>query len=150
MVNIRLATNADTHHIVRFNHAMALETEGKQLNADTLTQGVTGLLAQPELGFYLIAEMDSQPVASLMITYEWSDWRNGLFWWIQSLYVLPEYRRQGIYKSMYQQLQTMAAEHDRPVAGFRLYVEQDNSIAQQTYRDCGMNLCHYQLFEQSI
>jgi GNAT superfamily N-acetyltransferase len=150
MINIRLATIADTQQIARFNSAMALATEDKHLSIDTLTQGVSGLLAHPEFGFYLVAEVDSQPVASLMITYEWSDWRNGLFWWIQSLYVLPKYRKQGIYKSMYQYLQDLASKEKATVVGFRLYVDKDNSNAQQVYKRCGMDSCHYQMFEQTV
>ena len=83
-----------------------------------------------------------------MVTYEWSDWRNGLIWWIQSVYVKPEYRRQGIYRAMYQQLQTMAKASSVPVCGFRLYAEIDNANAHMTYKDCGMKQCDYLMFEE--
>lgn len=149
MLKIRIAESSDAPLLSANNCAMALETENKVLDPQAATLGVEGLFAQPQFGFYLVAEVDGIPAATLMVTYEWSDWRNGLFWWIQSVYVKAEYRRQGIYRAMYQQLQAMAEASSVPVCGFRLYAETENSKAQATYKDCGMKLCDYVMFEQS-
>lgn len=125
---------------------MAQETEGKMLDSDTLTQGVKGLLIHPEYGFYLVAERDGDILGSLAVTFEWSDWRNALFWWIQSVYVSPSARRQGIYASLYSRVQRMAKEKGN-VCGFRLYVEKDNQVAQQTYEKLGMQECQYFMYQ---
>ncbi|UTW44451.1 GNAT family N-acetyltransferase [bacterium SCSIO 12696] len=148
MTRIREATEADRDSLVAFNCAMALETEDKVLPRDTVAAGVANLLQRPELGFYLVAEESGEVVASLMITGEWSDWRNGLFWWIQSVYVRPEYRRRGIYRQLYQEVERLAQERG-DVCGFRLYVERDNLRAQQTYRALGMEETVYQMYEQA-
>src|SRR6266496_6687259 len=104
MIDIRIAKNEDFESLVAFNLAMAIETEGKQLNETILRAGVNYLLETPQFGFYALAEDRSgdsaRIIGSLMITYEWSDWRNGLFWWVQSVYVKPEYRRQGVYRKL--------------------------------------------------
>ena len=149
MLKIRTASLEDAQLFSSHNCAMALETEDKILDPVASLAGVEGLFERPQFGFYLVAEVDSVPAATLMVTYEWSDWRNGLFWWIQSVYVKAEYRRQGIYRAMYQQLQAMAEASSVPVCGFRLYAETENSKAQATYKDCGMKLCDYVMFEQS-
>jgi ribosomal protein S18 acetylase RimI-like enzyme len=93
--------------------------------------------------------VDGIPAATLMVTYEWSDWRNGLFWWIQSVYVKADFRRQGLYSAMYEELKVMAAAQETPVCGFRLYAETDNHNAQATYNNCGMQVCDYIMFEQA-
>lgn len=144
---IRTAVPADADFIIESNCAMALETEQKELSREVVSRGVRTLFDRPELGFYLVAVMDEQPVASLMITTEWSDWRNGLFWWVQSVYVEPDFRRQGIYRQMYRYVQTLAEEQGG-VCGFRLYVERENRHAQQTYQSLGMSECDYRLYEQ--
>ena len=144
---IRKASKSDAHAIAQFNIAMAMETEGKELVRNEIESGVLGLLNHPEYGFYLVAESDDKIVGSLMITYEWSDWRNGLFWWIQSVYVLPEFRRKGVYRAMYEKIKKMAAD-DPMVWGFRLYVEKENHPAQQTYLNLGMKETHYRMFEE--
>ena len=149
MLKIRTASLEDAQLLSSHNCAMALETEDKILDPVASLAGVEGLFERPQFGFYLVAEVDSVPAATLMVTYEWSDWRNGLFWWIQSVYVKAEYRRQGIYRAMYQQLQAMAEASSVPVCGFRIYAETENSKAQATYKDCGMKLCDYVMFEQS-
>lgn len=143
---IRRATLEDAETIAAFNIAMALETENKALDANTVQAGVASLFDAPELGFYLVAEADGQIVASLMITTEWSDWRNGLFWWIQSVYVSPLFRRQGLFSQLYRHVESLA-KGDSRVCGFRLYVEKENEIAQSTYRSLGMKETHYRLFE---
>jgi ribosomal protein S18 acetylase RimI-like enzyme len=145
-MRIRLAMPADAGVLIEFNAAMALETEGKELLTEVIGAGVRSLLGNPAAGFYLLAEQDSV-VGSLMITKEWSDWRNGTFWWIQSVYVQPEFRRQGVYKKLYRHVQELAA-NDPKVCGFRLYVERENSRAQATYRALGMKQTHYLVFEE--
>jgi ribosomal protein S18 acetylase RimI-like enzyme len=145
-MRIRLATPADAESLIEFNAAMALETEGKELLTGVIGAGVRSLLGNPAAGFYLLAEQDSA-VGSLMITKEWSDWRNGTFWWIQSVYVRPEFRRQGVYKNLYRHVQELAA-NDPKVCGFRLYVERENSRAQATYSALGMKQTHYLVFEE--
>ena len=145
-MRIRLATPADAQVLVEFNAAMALETERKELLPEVIGAGVRSLLANPAAGFYVVAEQE-RPVGSLMITKEWSDWRNGTFWWIQSVYVRPQFRRQGVYKRLYRHVQELAA-HDSAVCGFRLYVERENSRAQATYDALGMKQTRYLVFEE--
>jgi ribosomal protein S18 acetylase RimI-like enzyme len=145
-MRIRLATPADAGVLIEFNAAMALETEGKELLPDVIGAGVRSLLGNPAAGFYLLAEEDSA-VGSLMITKEWSDWRNGTFWWIQSVYVRPQFRRQGVYKNLYRHVQELASK-DPAVCGFRLYVERENERAQATYSALGMKQTHYLVFEE--
>ena len=147
MLTIRTADHLnDSTTIVEHNCAMALETEGKVLAAEL---GVKGLFDRPQFGFYLLANIGEKPAASLMVTYEWSDWRNGVFWWIQSVYVKTEFRRQGIYAAMYSELKKMASESHTPVCGFRLYAETENIKAHATYMSSGMNACNYIMFEET-
>jgi ribosomal protein S18 acetylase RimI-like enzyme len=143
----RVATAHDAAVLAEFNAAMALETEGKQLLPEVIGAGVRSLLGRPGSGFYLVAETEGQVVGSLLITKEWSDWRNGELWWIQSVYVRPAWRRQGIYKRLYRHVQELAAK-DPAVCGFRLYVERENRQAQTTYRALGMTETHYLVFEE--
>lgn len=145
-MRIRLATPADAAVLVEFNAAMALETEGKELLPGVIGAGVRGLLDNPVAGFYVLAETE-RVIAALMITKEWSDWRNGSFWWIQSVYVRPEARRQGVYRRLYRHVQEMAAK-DPQVCGFRLYVERENRAAQATYAALGMKETRYLVFEE--
>jgi ribosomal protein S18 acetylase RimI-like enzyme len=145
-MRIRLATPADAAVLIEFNAAMARETEGKNLLPEVVGAGVHSLLANPAAGFYVIAEVE-RVLAALMITKEWSDWRNGSFWWIQSVYVRPEARRQGIYRRLYRHVQEMAAQ-DPKVCGFRLYVERENRAAQATYGALGMKETRYLVFEE--
>lgn len=150
-INIRIANESDTDALVDFNRRMARETEGLELKAEILRPGVEGLLRNNQYGFYVIAEdtNNKTPAGGLMITYEWSDWRNGLVWWIQSVYVMPDYRRHGIYRRLYDFVKEKAKEEDN-VRGFRLYVEKENRIAQQTYSKLGMEESHYLMFEEMI
>jgi GNAT superfamily N-acetyltransferase len=145
-LRIRAAESRDTDVLADFNVAMALETENRQLDPPTVQAGVAGMFAQPQLGFYLVAELDQRVVGSLMVTYEWSDWRNKCFWWIQSVYVEPAYRRQGIFTRLFQAVRTQASRRD-DVCGLRLYVEQHNRIAQSTYTSLGMDETHYDMYE---
>ena len=147
-INIRLAQLSDAEDIATFNQIMAKETEEKVLLPDVVLAGVNTLLKNPSQGFYIVAEIDFKVVGCLMITKEWSDWRNGVFWWIQSVFVKQEYRRRGIYRRMYQFIKQLANKKD-DVCGFRLYVEQNNNIAQETYRVLGMTQLPYLMFEES-
>ena len=149
--SVRLAEERDAPALVEFNRAMARETEAKELDAAVLTAGVRGLFRQPQYGFYVVAEAAesgaSEVIGSLMVTYEWSDWRDGLFWWIQSVYIKPGFRRRGVYRSLYEFVKAHAAE-DASVRGFRLYVERENAAAQRTYESLGMAETHYRLYEE--
>ncbi len=144
---IRKATPQDLADIVAFNQAMAFETEGLELDGAVLQRGVQTLLAQPSRGFYLVAEQDGNIAASLMVTFEWSDWRAKDYYWIQSVYVQPAFRRQGLYRALYQHVKQLALENGS-AASFRLYVEQDNLVAQSTYQALGMEQSHYLMFEE--
>jgi ribosomal protein S18 acetylase RimI-like enzyme len=144
---IRLARKSDAPVIAEFNRAMALETEGRQLTARQLATGVARLFDRPDYGFYVVAEVAGELAGCLMVTYEWSDWRNGVYWWVQSVYVRPEYRRRGIYRLLYRYLKQRAARAGN-VCGFRLYVHKDNVVAQRTYRTLGMRDAHYRVFEE--
>ncbi len=145
-LRIRTATLADMDRIAAFQQAMALETEGKELDATTLRQGVAGVFEAPEKGFYLVAVADAAVVGSLLITYEWSDWRNATFWWIQSVYVDAGWRRRGVYRAMYDHVLSLAGSRG-DVCGIRLYVERTNAVARQTYDRLGMHKSHYDLYE---
>ena len=134
---VRPATPADLPTVVAFNAALANETEGKRLDPATLAAGVAAALADPAKGHYAVAEEAGRVVGQCLVTLEWSDWRNGWFWWIQSVYVLPAARRGGVFRDLYRHLEAAAAA--RPdVIGLRLYVERDNARAQATYASLGM------------
>ncbi|WP_455244001.1 GNAT family N-acetyltransferase [Petrachloros mirabilis] len=150
---VRVAGEADVEEIVAFSAAMALETEGRQLDVTTLRAGTLSLLATPEHGFFMVAEAlrakSRQLVGQTMITYEWSDWRNGMFWWVQSVYVHPDWRRQGVYRRMYETILTRAKS--RPgVCGIRLYVEQENHKAQTVYQRVGLAPSAYIVYEKDF
>jgi GNAT superfamily N-acetyltransferase len=145
-MRIRLAQRRDAPALIAFNAGLALETESKVLFPEVIAAGVRRLLRHPESGFYVVAEEAGEVLGGLMITTEWSDWRNGNFWWIQSLYVRPEHRRRGIYKRLYQFVRQLAASR-RSVCGFRLYVERANRRARAAYRDAGMEETRYAMYE---
>ena len=148
-MNIRIATPADADSLVEFNQAMALETESKQLDPDILRRGVEAVFNNEKKGFYVVAEEGGKIVGGLMITYEWSDWRASWFWWIQSVYIVPEARGQGVYTRLYDFVKTKAADA-KNVCGFRLYVETENLHAQKVYEKVGMTASHYLLFEENL
>jgi ribosomal protein S18 acetylase RimI-like enzyme len=148
-IEIRKAQPHDALQLVEFNIAMARETEGKDLSADVVSAGVRSLFDNPQHGFYVVARVGGEVVGALMVTTEWSDWRNGEFWWIQSVYVMPEFRRRGIYRKLYRFVRARAAESGH-VCGFRLYVERDNMIAQRTYRNMGMEETSYKILEELL
>jgi ribosomal protein S18 acetylase RimI-like enzyme len=143
---IRPAQFKDKEAIIRFQSEMAQETEQLTLDENILEKGVTAALSDRNKGFYIVAEIDGEVVASLMITYEWSDWRNGLVWWIQSVYVLPAHRGSKVYSAMYAHIKEMAQRNDS-IRGIRLYVDKTNTKAMKVYEKLGMNGEHYGLFE---
>lgn len=143
---IRLAKIDDSFAISGFQLKMAIETENLQLETETVGKGVNAVFEKPELGQYFVAEKDGQIIASMLTTFEWSDWRNAQVWWLQSVYVIPEFRRQGIFKRMYEFVKILA-ENDDNVGGIRLYVDKTNVRAQEVYKAVGMNGEHYQVFE---
>jgi GNAT superfamily N-acetyltransferase len=145
-INVRPATVDDTEFLVRGNAQLALETEQLSLDVDRLRSGVHAVFGDPARGFYLIAEVDGTRVGQMMITYEWSDWRNGVFWWIQSVYTVPEVRRRGVFRALYAQAEALARQRGS-VCGLRLYVDIHNRPAQETYRRCGMQETAYRMFE---
>jgi len=143
---VRPARAQDADDIARFNLAMALETEGKALDPATLRAGVDAVLADARHGFYLVAEADGANAGCLMITYEWSDWRNGQWWWLQSVYVPEEFRRRGVFRALHAEAERRARATSG-VIGLRLYVERENVNAQSTYARLGMHDSGYRLFE---
>ncbi len=147
-LSVRRGVPADADSVADMNARMALETEAKTLDRATVTAGVRAALADSSRGLYFIAEKDGVVVGQTMFTLEWSDWRNGWMWWIQSVYVKAEARRQGVFKALYQHI-VEAAKAAGDVVGIRLYVEEENHTAQQTYLSLGMERTHYQLRERS-
>ncbi len=148
-IGIRKANSVDTEIITSFNSRMAWETEGRRLDPLILVQGVSMILQNPSRGFYLLAEIEGNVVGQCMITYEWSDWRSGDFWWIQSVYVVPDFRRKGVFKAIYSHVVEAARATDF-VVGIRLYVEQDNTKAIQTYQNLGLHPAHYSMHEHDF
>ena len=146
---IRLASSADVDVLVQFNAAMAQETEAKTLDPQVLRAGVAAVLAESRRGFYLIAEQAGEVAGCLMITYEWSDWRNGDWWWLQSVYVRPQHRRGGVFRALYAHVERLATTRD-DVVGVRLYVERDNRRAQQTYQALGMREDQYRMYAKPL
>jgi ribosomal protein S18 acetylase RimI-like enzyme len=144
---VRPARPDDAEILVAFDRAMARETEGRDLDLETLEAGTVALLAQPERGRVFVVELDGEVVATLSLTLEWSNWRNGYFWWIQSVYVSPAHRRAGHYRRLHEHVAALAAR-DPQVCGIRLYVEHENRTAQTTYRAMGMDETGYRIFEQ--
>jgi ribosomal protein S18 acetylase RimI-like enzyme len=144
-MRIRGATLEDAEVIAAYNAAMALETEHKRLDMAVLRAGVEGAIARPEAATYYLAEVGARVVGQLMVTFEWSDWRNGMFWWIQSVYVHPEFRSRGIFGALYRHVECLA--RDAGACGLRLYVERDNVGAQSAYRRLGMTDSGYLVYE---
>lgn len=161
-ISVRDATRADIDRIAGFQQAMAMETEGRTLDADTIRRGVTAVFDDPLKGFYIVAVVDEgdcnsggdsgddggvdKVVGSLLITYEWSDWSAATWWWIQSVYVDAAWRRKGIYRTLYEHILSMTDGRD-DICGIRLYVERTNTVAQKTYSALGMSHSHYDMYE---
>ena len=148
-INVRTANVDDIDNVVRFNCDMAFETERMVLDQKKLVLGVSAVLVDSDLGFYLIAEVERNVIGQLMITKEWSDWRNSMFWWIQSVFVKLEYRRIGVYTALHAKVLEMAKEETN-VCGVRLYVERENIVAKQTYSRLGMTHSNYDMFEVAL
>lgn len=145
-IRVRRAASGDLETLVEFNAAMAWETEGKTLDPARLRAGVTAVLEHEARGFYLVAELSGRIVGQLLVTTEWSDWRNGDFWWIQSVYVGPGHRRLGVYRTLHRHVQAEARRRD-DVCGLRLYVDRDNHVARQVYASLGMQDSGYDMLE---
>jgi ribosomal protein S18 acetylase RimI-like enzyme len=145
-IEIRQANEHDLKIILNFNLQMALETEGLELPSEVLRKGILAGLQNPDIALYFVAEIEGVIAGSLMITKEWSDWRNSWVAWIQSVYVKPNYRRRGIYTALYQHITNFVNQSDS-FGGIRLYVDKTNENAIKTYKALGMNGEHYQLFE---
>ena len=141
-LSIRRATSADVETIVKYNAALAWESEAKVLDEAVLRAGVLAALEDPIKGFYVMAERAGEIVGMTAITYEWSDWRNGWYWWIQSVYVREDARRQGVFTAIYRHLEAEAIS-DPAIIGIRLYVDKDNVRAQATYQALGLAVEHY-------
>ena len=149
-LNVRIARPEDALTIESFSAAMALETEGRRLDLDRLHRGTIALIKNPAQGFFFVAELEQgdnrQLLGQLMVTFEWSDWRNGVFWWIQSVYVAPGWRRQGVFRRMHENV-VAAAKASPNVCGVRLYVDRHNNAAQEVYRKVGLAPSSYAMFE---
>jgi GNAT superfamily N-acetyltransferase len=145
MILIRKANPSDAPAIIDFQQKMAWETEKMTLSLKTVTKGVNAVFEEKSRGEYFVAESDGRVVASLLITFEWSDWRNCNVWWFQSVYVIQEYRRQGIFRKMYTHVRELAEKEG--IAGLRLYVEANNTRAKNTYEALGMSSEHYSFYE---
>jgi ribosomal protein S18 acetylase RimI-like enzyme len=148
-VSLRQATLSDAPTIVRFNALLASETEQITLDHDRLLKGVEALLRDATKGFYIVAESNKVIVGQLMITYEWSDWRNGVFWWIQSVYVERGSRGAGVFKMLFEHIHALARSSPN-VCGLRLYVEKTNTRAKQTYERLAMHSSHYEMYEMDF
>ncbi|MFO0705364.1 MAG: GNAT family N-acetyltransferase [Nitrospira sp.] len=148
VLRVRRAHVGDLESIVSFSLEMAQETEGRRLDRSRLRQGTGSLLNTPEHGFFMVVEQPetSQIIGQLMITYEWSDWRNAVFWWIQSVYVTPAWRRQGVFRRLHATV-LAEAKKDPRVCGVRLYVDATNRIAQDVYKRVGLSPSSYAVFE---
>ncbi len=147
-VSVRRATDGDRPAIARFNIDLAAETEDLRLDPSTVARGVQAVFDKPERGFYLLAERDGAAVGCLLVTTEWSDWRNADFWWIQSVFVDRRERRRGVFRSLLQALRREASAR-ADVCGLRLYVFASNERAQAVYRECGFRETGYHILETS-
>ncbi len=145
-ISVRDATPSDAEAIADYNTRLALESEGMKLAPKVVEAGVKAMLADSSMGRYWVAEADGRLVGQIMVTYEWSDWRNGVIWWIQSVFVHGDYRRAGVFSALYRHVESLA-RRDLRVCGIRLYVERDNSRAQRTYASLGMVMTDYQVMQ---
>jgi GNAT superfamily N-acetyltransferase len=147
---LRPAALGDVPTLAAFQCAMALETEDHTLDEATVTAGIQGLLTHPDRGRVWVAVDEADTcIGTASVTFEWSDWRNGTFWWLQSVYVLPPWRQRGVFSALYQTLREGALT-DPTGIGLRLYVERDNARAQRTYAALGMRETDYRLFEEEF
>ena len=146
-MNIRRAAPADIDHVIEFNRRLAEESEGKSLELGKLRPGVAAVLTDPHKGVYFLAEEDGRTLGQMGVTYEWSDWRNGWFWWIQSVYVRPEARRRGVFRAIFEHI-VESARRQGDVIGLRLYVERENTVAHETYSKMGYEWTSYLVMER--
>lgn len=152
---VRRATLSDLPIVVRYNAALASETEQRTLDIQVLQSGVLALLQDPGKGWYAVAELSLEGghfavIGQILVTFEWSDWRNGKFWWLQSVYVHPDHRQQGIFRQLYEYVLAQAHAHREVVCGFRLYVEENNAQAQQAYANLGFHKTLYHMYEKEL
>jgi ribosomal protein S18 acetylase RimI-like enzyme len=146
---VRNARPEDVAPMARWAAAMALETEHKQLDAPVVLRGIQRGFDDPNKGRYFVAEVAGERAGMLMLTWEWSDWRDGWWWWIQSVYVDAAFRRRGIYRALYAHVLELA-QADPEVRGIRLYVERENTRARRTYEDLGMLDAGYAMYEKAL
>ena len=146
-VSIRDALRSDVDTIAEYNSLLADETESSPLSVGIVAAGVLAILEDPSKGRYWVAELDGRIVGQILITFEWSDWRNGMLWWIQSVYVHADFRRKGICSALYRHVESLASRHP-DVCGIRLYVEHDNAPAQSAYGSLGMSMTDYLVMER--
>lgn len=146
-IAVRRATPADLDRVVEFNAALALETESKTIDPRTLRDGVRTALSDPHRSLYFVAEVDREIVGQTMVTFEWSDWRNAFFWWIQSVYVDSRFRRRGVFRALHEHVRREARSR-ADVCGLRLYVHHDNQRAMKTYARLGMPQSDYYMCEE--
>lgn len=147
-INISVGTAADIDLIAQFQVDMALESEGTTLDHERVVKGVTAAMEDQYKGTYIVAKDGDKAVGSLMLTREWSDWTNRWYWWIQSVYVAPDYRGKGVYRAMYDKVKELAKENG--ITQIRLYVDKTNYRAQQVYQKLGMSETHYLMYEEEI
>ncbi len=145
-LKVRPATVADAPQITAFQQQMARESEGLELDPETVERGVRAVFDDPSKGAYWVADLDGRLVGGLLTVPEWSDWRNGTVLWVHSVYVAPDARRQGVYSALYENLRR-TVERSPGLVGLRLYVDKRNATAQRTYEALGMTSNHYDLFE---
>lgn len=148
-IHIRAAHIDDAAIIADYNIQMAKETESKSLDAKTVHEGVAQGLIQPEICRYFVAEVDGRLVGQAMITFEWSDWRNGELWWLQSVYVHPDHRKRGVFRKLYDHIESLARQNSR-VKGLRLYVEAENGQGQAVYTKLGLIHAGYHVYEREF
>ncbi|WNM60947.1 GNAT family N-acetyltransferase [Candidatus Nitrospira neomarina] len=154
-VKIRRATISDLNTIVGFNMSLARETENRALDVRILESGIEALLKDSGKGWYAVAEKSLNGgelilVGQILVTFEWSDWRNGNFWWLQSVYVHPDQRQQQIFRQLYEYVQSQAYLNKEPVCGYRLYVEENNHQAQKAYANLGFQETAYHMYEKEF
>jgi len=145
-ITVRDATPADIDAIVGYNQRLAVETEGKSLDPAVIGAGVRRGFASPEMCRYFVAEADGRVIGTTMLTYELTDWRDGVIWWLQSVFIEPDFRRHGVFRAVYRHIENLARRHP-DVRGLRLYVHRDNARAMKTYEALGMDKAGYELYE---
>jgi GNAT superfamily N-acetyltransferase len=146
-ITVRVATASDIDAIIHYNQRLAEETEGKTLDPAVISAGVHRGFRSPEMCRYFVAEADGRVVGTTMITYELTDWRDGVIWWLQSVFIEPDYRRHGVFRAIYRHIEAMARAHP-DVRALRLYVHHDNARAMKTYESLGMEKAEYELYER--